>query len=124
MMTKTSRALLSATAVMLVAGALGCAMVDRLSGESENREIRKVGVPAEALVVRIWETGMTVNDDPVVGFDLEVHAEGKEPYLAQATARIPIIFIPQVQPGHRLAVKYDPADPKRVALDIFEEVQE
>jgi hypothetical protein len=107
--------------VALALGPLSCAMVDRLSGESENRQIRQVGVPAEAQVVRIWDTGVKVNDDPVVGFELEVYREGTEPYRAETKALISILFIPQIQPGKRLPVKVDPNDPQRVALDIYDE---
>jgi hypothetical protein len=115
------RWVLGALLVALALGPLGCAMVDRLSGESENRQIRQVGVPAEAQVLRIWETGVRINDDPVVGFELEVYPEGKEPYRAETKALISILFIPQIQPGSRLPVKVDPNDPQRVALDIYEE---
>jgi hypothetical protein len=115
------RALLRTALVAFVAAQLSCAMVDRLTGEAENRKIREVGVPAEALVVQIWDTGITVNNDPVVGFELEVFGDDIERYRAETKARIPRLFIPQIQPGHVLPVKYDPADPQRVALDIYEE---
>lgn len=96
-------------------------MIDSLTGEAEADEIRAVGLPAEAKVLRIWDTGVKVNDNPVVGFLLEVHAEGLEPYEAETKALISIIMIPQIQPGAILKVKYDPQDPSRVALDIWEE---
>jgi len=40
---------------------------DRMTGEADARKIREVGVAAPATVVQIWDTGVTVNDDPVVG---------------------------------------------------------
>lgn len=40
----------------------GCAIVDRLSGEGEAKRI-----PATARVLDIWDTGISVNDNPVVG---------------------------------------------------------
>lgn len=102
---------------------LGCVtkMVDSFTGEDIAADIRANGVPATATVLEIWETGVRVNYNPVVGFLLEVHAEGMEPYQAEAKALISILDIPQIQPGAVLKVKYDPVDPKRVALDIWED---
>jgi hypothetical protein len=102
---------------------LGCVsmMVDSFTGEDVAAEIRANGLPATAKIVRIWETGVRVNHNPVVGFLLEVHAEGMEPYEAETKALISILMIPQIQPGAVLKVKYDPKDPRRIALDIWDE---
>lgn len=102
---------------------LGCvtAMIDSFTGEDVARDVRAHGLPATAKVLKIWETGVRVNDNPVVGFLLEVHAEGLEPYEAETRALISILAIPQIQPGATLPVKYDPENPERVALDIWEE---
>ena len=81
----------------------------------------KRDLPAKGTVLKIWETGMRVNDNPVVGFLLEIHAEGMAPYEAQTKALISILRIPQIQPGKVLPVKFDPKDPSRVVLDIYEE---
>jgi len=112
-------------AIVTLAGVLtGCSIAsitDHFTGEDVNRDIRATGRSAEARVLKIWETGTKVNDNPVVGFRLEVWAEGLEPYEAETRALISILFIPQIQPGAILPVKYDPEDPQRVALDIYEE---
>ena len=96
-------------------------MIGSFTGEEVAKEIREKGLPAKARVLKIWETGVRVNDDPVVGFLLEIDAEGMEPYEAETKALISILWIPQLQPGAVLPVKYDPEDPSRIALDIFEE---
>jgi len=95
-------------------------MIDSYTGEDIAKEIREKGLPAKATVLKIWETGIRVNDNPVVGFLLKIHAEGMAPYEAETKALISILWIPQVQPGAVLPVKYDPADPSRIVLDIFE----
>lgn len=109
--------------VLVCFSMLGCvtAMIDSFTGEDVAREIRVNGLPATATVLKIWETGVRVNDNPVVGFLLEVHAEGLPPYKAETKALISILLIPQIQPGAVLKVKYDPENPERVALDIWEE---
>jgi len=97
-----------------------CALVDRVSGVSEARDLQKTGMPAQAKILRIWDTGMTVNDDPVVGFLLEVYLEGQPAYQAKTKLRISRLDIPGIQPGLTVAVRVDPNDHRRVALDIYE----
>ena len=96
-------------------------MIDSFTGDDVAREIREKGLPAKGTVLKIWETGVRVNDNPVVGFLLEIHAEEMAPYKAETKALISILQIPQIQPGAVLPVRYDPEDPSRIALDNFEE---
>lgn len=109
---------------MIVVGVLlvsACSFIGRITGEKEAREIRAIGEPARAKVLRIWDTGITVNENPVVGFLLEVYPEGGATYQAETKAIISRLDIPQIQPGAILPVKFDPDNPSRVALDIYEE---
>ncbi len=109
-------------ALIVTSMCFACAsMIDSFTGEDVAREIREKGLPAKGTVLKIWETGVRVNDNPVVGFLLEIHAEEMTPYEAETKALISILWIPQIQPGAVLPVKYDPEDPSRIALDIFEE---
>ena len=113
------RGLVSATvapALILAAGCSLTGMVDRFTGEDVNREIREVGLPARATVLDIWETGVQVNDDPVVGFRLRIEAEGRSPWEAETRALVSVLDIPRIQPGAELPVLYDPADQSRVAI--------
>jgi hypothetical protein len=102
---------------------VGCisSMIVSLTGEDVAGEVRENGLPATGRVLKIWETGVRVNDNPVVGFLLEIEAEGLEPYEAETRALISILWIPRIQPGAVLPVRYDPQDPSRIALDIYEE---
>jgi hypothetical protein len=96
----------------------GCSIIDHYTGEDTARKIRAEGLPATAKVLSIWDTGVMINNNPVVGFFLEVHAEGLVPWQAETKALISILEIPRIQPGAVLPVMYDPNDPSRVALDI------
>ena len=104
-------------AVLALLALTGCAIRDRMTGETEARRIRAVGVAAPATVVQIWDTGVTVNDDPVVGFLLDVKPEGQAPFQAKTKALVSRLAVPRVQPGAQLKVMYDPKDTTRVALD-------
>jgi len=108
-------------AVGLAACVLGaCALADGLTGEDEAREIRAIGVSAQAKVLKIWDTGVTVNNDPVVGFQLLVYPPDRPPYPGETKALISRLHIPRIQPGALLPVKFDPENPQRLALDIYE----
>jgi len=103
--------------LLLVGATASCSgMVDHYTGADVAKEVQAVGVPAEGTVLAIWETGVRVNDNPVVGFRLEIHAEGREPWEAETKALISILDIPRIQPGAVLSVVYDPNDPQRVAI--------
>ncbi|HEU5100739.1 MAG TPA: hypothetical protein VFU22_17040 [Roseiflexaceae bacterium] len=79
----------------------------------------KNGTPAQATILRIWDTGTTINDNPVVGFLLEVRPQNLPAYQAESKSMIPRLSIPQFQPGATVPVKIDPLNQSRVALDIF-----
>jgi hypothetical protein len=106
--------------LMLIALFAGCAAVDRWSGVSQAKELERNGEPAKAEILKIWDTGMTVNNDPVVGFDLQVRPEGKPSYDTQTKLRIPRLSISQVQPGTVVPVRIDRRNPTRVSLDIYD----
>ena len=74
------------------------------------------GILAQATVLRIWETGITVNDRPQVGFLLNVQHPDGSSYEAETKAVVSLINLPQVQPGATVAVKIDPNNRSRVAL--------
>jgi len=44
------------------------AMIDNYTGEDVAKPVRENGVPASAKVLEIWDTGVRLNDNPVVGF--------------------------------------------------------
>jgi hypothetical protein len=100
----------------------GCVMrlVDHMTGEDQANEIRKTGRPATARVLKIWDTGITLNGNPVVGFRLKVYGDGIEPFDAETKALIGRLDVPRIQPGTELSVMYDPEDHTRVALDIYD----
>jgi len=116
-MTTKRTALLGAAVALTCMLLPGCALRDRMTGEADAKQIRAVGVSAQATVVQIWDTGVTVNDDPVVGFLLDVAPEGRPAFQARTKALVSRLAVPRVQPGAQLRVMFDPKDTTRVALD-------
>jgi hypothetical protein len=98
----------------------GCSMIDQMSGVSETRRLQETGEAATARVVEIWDTGMTVNDDPVIGLRVEVSRADGSVYTATiAKSLVSRVHIPQFQPGSTVPVRIDPQDSANVVLDMY-----
>lgn len=76
------------------------------------------GESAQAQVLRMWDTGTTLNDDPKVKFLLEVHPSGRASYRAEVKCYVSRLRLSQVQPGNVIAVKIDRQDETKIALDL------
>ena len=98
----------------------GCALIDRMSGVAETKALQQTGVAAEATIVQIWDTGITVNDGPVIGMEVEVYPAEGEPWRATIPkSLISRLDVPRFQPGQIVKVRFDPMDRSRVALDEY-----
>ena len=96
-------------------------MVDNYTGENINKPVRETGISASAKVLEIWDTGVRLNNNPVVGFLLLVTLEDGTSFKAETKNVVSIVHIPQVQPGAVLPVKVDPENQQLVALDIYDD---
>lgn len=76
----------------------------------------KDGLLGQATILKIWETGLRVNERPQIGFLLNVQHPDGSSYEIETKAVIPIIHLPQFQPGATIAVKIDAHNRSRVAL--------
>jgi hypothetical protein len=81
--------------------------------------ILKQGTPAKAVIQQVWQTGAYINNNPQIGMQLEVQPTNGAPYVTQLNAVIPLVNIPQFQPGAVVPVKIHPQDPSKVALDVY-----
>ena len=97
----------------------GCGAIENMTGVGLTKELQKTGVSATAVILKISDTGMTLNDDPVAWLDLEVRPENAPPFQARAKCLIPRLELPQFQPGRSVPVRYDPANRARVAVDLY-----
>jgi hypothetical protein len=104
--------------LLLVWGlAAGCSMFD--TGAGEEKSLQRVGVPAQAEILSIAESGLSVNDNPVVVLEVEVKPAGQPAFRATIKRTlISRLEVPQFQPGRVIPVRYDPRDPSQVAFDI------
>ena len=75
--------------VCLASVCSGCtALVDQFSGRGEACQILASGKPATATIVDINDTGVTINNNPVVGFVLEVKPDHGPAFRAKTEALI------------------------------------
>lgn len=84
-----------------------------------DRAVLEQGTTAKAKILNVQQTGMMVNYSPQVILQLEVYPPDGEPYQATTKAVIPIVNIPQFQPGTEVSVKIHPTNPSIVELDYF-----
>ena len=80
------------------------------------QELLATGAAAAARILSIAETGMYVDDRPQVRLVLEVSPEDGPTYEATVNKAVSLLHIPRIQPGLLVDVRYDRADPTRLAL--------
>ena len=86
----------------------------------------KGGMPGDAIIESIADTGVTVSmpgvgpEAPDYKFVLQVTPRfgGGAPYQVTTKALVPRIFIPMVVPGAHVGVLIDPTDPQKVSIDF------
>lgn len=78
--------------------------------------ISKQGEPALAVIRRVTDTGITVNNNPRLKLLLEVRHQNKVPYEVEVKHNVEKETLNLFQSGRTLNVKIDPYDPKKVAI--------
>lgn len=84
---------------------------------SLNKRLREAGVEGKAVITSLRETGVSVNNSPVIEFGLDVDAAVHAPYSTTIRQRAPRLLIGSFSPGSTVAVVVDPADRDRLAID-------
>jgi hypothetical protein len=76
----------------------------------------KNGVDATAKVLKVWDTGVSINDNPQVGLLLEVKPLNAMPFQVEAKTVVSRLNVALVQPGTTAEVRYDPNKPQRIRV--------
>lgn len=77
------------------------------------------GIPARATVIKVWDTGVTVNDQPRLGLLLEVYPTHGQPYEVETKQVIPYSQLPGLVSGQEIQVRVDRENPRRLRLVTF-----
>ena len=100
--------------LLIVAGVVGGLVMNGM----KNRAVLAHGESAPAVILKSWQTGTVMNNiNPQIGLLIEVRPANRPAYQAETKMFIPMMQIPQFQPGAVLQVKYDPKEPRKVAVD-------
>lgn len=99
----------------------GCSSLALYFGGGVSDDLRANGRPARARILEVWDTGWSINDDPVIGMKVLVLPSDRPEFEATIEkTTVSRIAVAQFQPGLTVPVRYDPRDPTVVAVD-FEE---
>lgn len=94
-------------------------MIGGMTGNSKaGRALMATGADAQATILGLQQTGTFVNNNPQVVLTLQVSPPGQTPFQAQTSTILPLVAVPQVQPGNVVNVKYDPTDHSKVMLNF------
>jgi hypothetical protein len=83
----------------------------KFSGQSN---LYTTGLPAKATVVKIEDTGMLVNYNPVVRMQLKVQPDYGIGFETTAETAVSKIAVPRV--GDTISIKYDPANVSNIVV--------
>lgn len=76
----------------------------------------KNGEAARATILKVWDTGTTINDNPQIGLELEVVTKEGRRFTGQAKTIVSRLNVALVQPGVSAEVLYDPQNLKRIQV--------
>lgn len=88
-----------------------------------DRRVLKTGEPATARVLRMFETGITINENPVVKLELEVTPQRGSTFVTMSKTMVSRLNPMMYGPGTVVSVKIDPLDPKVAVVDPDGEVR-
>jgi hypothetical protein len=107
-----------AAAVMLPLGValllIGIVLAVKSRG---TRRIVESGIGGTGTVVSADETGVRVNEQPMLMFTLDIEALGVAPYRASSRSTVPFLAVSQLSQGMKLPVKIDPDNHQKVYID-------
>lgn len=90
-----------------------------ISQKSKNNLLKK-GKEAPAKIIRVYETGTTVNNSYMVGFDLEVMPKNAVKFNTTIEQLISRLRIHEFEVGNKVLVAYDPETQDAIILGKIE----
>jgi hypothetical protein len=107
--------------VTIVSIAVPFWLIWKVSQQAETRRLKLMqdGLVAEATVVSASETGMYVNQRPMVRIVLDVRPTGGEGFQAKVDRLISVLEVPRIQPGSAVEVRYEAANRSNLIISSF-----
>jgi uncharacterized membrane protein len=76
----------------------------------------KNGELAKAVVLKVWDTGTTINDNPQIGLLLEAKTREGVSFQAETKTVVSRLHAALVQPGISAEILYDPQNTKKIQI--------
>lgn len=86
-------------------------------GYQEAQRLRVQGVPGQAQIVGMRQTGVSLNDQPQIELNLSVQTEMHGAYPVTVKEYVPMMMLGALSSGRPLPVKVDPANPQRLVVE-------
>ncbi|HEX9823685.1 MAG TPA: DUF3592 domain-containing protein [Actinomycetota bacterium] len=83
----------------------------------EAQRISATGLPAQARIVGMSQTGVYLNEQPQVELTLELSTAVQGPYQVTLKEWVPLIMLGRLTSGQPLPVKVDPQNPQNVIIE-------
>jgi hypothetical protein len=81
------------------------------------KKLLRTGTRANGRILEIYDTGVTVNNQPQIGIKIEVTPMAGPPFTAEIKLIISRLQTSYYQPGVNCVVRYDPNDKESVAIE-------
>jgi Protein of unknown function (DUF3592) len=108
----------------LTAGILGIVAVGLLvwgrkwqKGYAEAQRVRAQGVPGQATILGMRQTGVYVNEQPQIELQLQVQDQMYGSRQVTMKEYVPLMMLGALSSGRPLPVKVDPANPNNVVIE-------
>jgi hypothetical protein len=86
-------------------------------GYAEAQRIKAQGVPGQATIMSMRQTGVYVNEQPQIELQLQVQDEMYGSRQVTLKEYVPLMLLGTLSSGRPLPVKVDPADPNNVVIE-------
>ena len=87
------------------------------AGLKDAERLKTVGLQGTARVAGFTQTGMTMNDNPMIEMDLDVTIPGRQTYRVNHKEWVPLSLLGALGMGASFPVRVDPADPTKVLIE-------
>lgn len=87
----------------------------------KRNKLLATGRRADGLITEMWDTGVTINNQPQIGMKIQVTPQMGPPFTSEVIMVVSRLQTAYYQVGVKCIVKYDPEDTKTVAIESLGE---
>jgi hypothetical protein len=95
----------------------GNRMLDEMAAEQQKAQrLMATGLVGQAVITGVRNTGATINENPIVEFDLRVALDGHPPYGVTHRQVVSRLVVGNFAPGATVPVRVDPGNAGEVMI--------